>query len=104
MSEPAKIPEVGPGSGGFHLPAHILDFKPSPWAEEVWESVLEPFVRLVEENIPLILGIAGLGVCLAVGMFLLRFVSGRGTPDALQPLPGNTEQVYSVPGSQGTLF
>lgn len=103
---PAEVPPISP-PGGFHLPSHLLDFRPSSAGEQIWSETLGPFKQLVEENIVLLSAVAGFFVCAAVGWWLIGFVSGRmkgGTPEALRPLPGNSEFVGSIPGDQGSLF
>lgn len=75
---PAPVPPLE--QPGFKLPAHLLDVKPSATGEAVVSSAFGPLVSLVEENIPLILGLVGLGVCVLVGSFVIKYVSGQGGP------------------------
>jgi hypothetical protein len=65
---------------GFHIPSHLLDFAPSATGEEVFSSIFSPFKQLVEENIPLMLGLVGFGICVFVGSFVIKYVSGQGGP------------------------
>ncbi|HEX5307821.1 MAG TPA: hypothetical protein VFW38_01945 [Solirubrobacteraceae bacterium] len=83
---PEIVPEVGTESGRF------------------FGEVFAQLFRLVTENLLLLYGLAGLVVCIIVAKLLIGLVSGKAVPTELQPLPGNTESVYHLPGSQGTLF
>jgi hypothetical protein len=76
---PASVPHIP--ETGFKIPEHLLDFSPSRSGEEVFEAVLGPFKRLLEENIPLIAGVAGVVVCIYVGWFVIKFVQGKSNAD-----------------------
>jgi hypothetical protein len=75
---PAPVPPIN--NPGFKIPEHLLDFNPSSTGESVMTAVFTPFKSLVEENVVLLLGVAGFGICVLVGAFVIKFVSGRGGP------------------------
>jgi hypothetical protein len=75
---PAPVPQLNQPS--FKLPSGLLEVHPSSTGEAVMSAVFGPFVQLVEENIPLLLGLTGLGICFLVGGFVIKYVAGRGAP------------------------
>lgn len=75
---PAPVPTLNDPS--FKMPSGLLNVDPSTTGEAVVETIFNPFKQLVEENIPLLLGVVGLGICLLVGSMVIKWVAGRGGP------------------------
>lgn len=75
---PATVPPLD--NPTFKLPSGMLEVDPSSTGEAVVSAVFGPFVQLVEENVVLILGLVGLGICVLVGGWVIGWVSGRGGP------------------------